>query len=366
MKLMVNGLDLAEAVSTVARVTSAKAINPMLEGIKMIAEGDTLTLVATDLEMYIQKVIRADVKAKGTVIVPGKLFAEYARKLESAQVSVTADGNSIVVGHGENAFNFTGMPVEEFPEVISLTKSPHFTIKSEELKDFVSKCKIAVAEDDARPILKGICCEIVGNKLTGVALDGFRLSKVEKAIDNSVGDTKVIIPAKSLEEVRKLLADDSGEVNVVIEDKFFQVQVGGATFASRMIEGEFINYKQIIPAAFTSDVVVEKAAFVQAIDRAGLLVRSDKINLVTLKVADKQVHITSNNEIGKINEKVSASLTGKDVVISFNAKYLFDALRATNSEFIKLCFNGDLAPMVMVDAKQGDYLFLVLPVRLQG
>ena len=261
MKLIVNGLDLAEAVSTVARVTSAKTINPVLEGIKMVAKGDTLTLIATDLEMYIQKVIRADVKKDGIVVVPGKLFAEYARKLESAQISITAEGNSVVVGHGDNAFNFTGMAVDDFPDIISLTKSPHFSIKSDDLKDFVAKCKIAVAEDDSRPILKGVCCEIVGNKMTGVALDGFRLSKTEKTIDNSVGDTKVIIPAKSLEEVRKLLMDDSGEVNVVIEDKFFQVQVGGATFASRMIEGEFINYKQIIPAAFTSDVVVEKAAF---------------------------------------------------------------------------------------------------------
>ena len=96
------------------------------------------------------------------------------------------------------------------------------------------------------------------------------------------------------------------------------------------------------------------------------MVRSDKINLVTLKVADKKILINSNNEIGKINEQVAGSLTGKDVTISFNAKYLFDALRTINSEFVKLCFNGDLSPMVMVDAKQGDFLFLVLPVRLQG
>ena len=135
-------------------------------------------------------------------------------------------------------------------------------------------------------------------------------------------------------------------------------------FAGRLIDGEYINYAQIIPQNFESGVVVEKAAFEQAVERAGLLVRSDKINLVTLSISDKVIGVTSNNEIGQIAEKVPAKLNGKDIKISFNAKYLYDVLKATQDEFIKINFNGELSPCVIENAKPADYLFLVLPVRI--
>jgi len=131
-----------------------------------------------------------------------------------------------------------------------------------------------------------------------------------------------------------------------------------------LIDGDYINYTQIIPANFESSVVVEKSTFEQAVERAGLLVRSDKINLVTLSISDKFVSVTSNNEIGAIDEKVPAKLSGKDIKISFNAKYLHDVLKATTDDFVKINFNGELSPCVIENAKPADYMFLVLPVRM--
>lgn len=366
MKIIVDGLDLAEGVATVSRGANARAINPVLEGIRLTAKGDTLILAATDLEIYIQKKIRADVKQEGEIIVPGRLFSEYVRKLEKSTISITSDKNNVVISHGENICNFQCLVAEEYPDIICLDAKPHFSIKSKAFRDLIEKTTISASTDDARPVLKGVLCDIEGENLTAVALDGFRLSRVEKKIANHGSNTKIIVPARALDEAKKLVADDNGEINIIIQNKFFQVNVAGTTFASRLIDGDFINYKQIIPAAFVSDVVVERAAFEDAVARAGLLVRSDKINLVTLRTSDKIITVSSTNEIGKINERVAANLTGKDLTISFNAKYLFDCLRNMQNEFIKLNFSGELSPCIITGAKskEEDFIFLVLPVRM--
>ena len=364
MKLICDGLDLAEAVATVSRATNARAINPILEGIKLTAKNGTLTLAATDLEMYIQKTIRADIETEGVTVVPGKLFAEYVGKLSKSSVGLTLDGDNMTVTHGENVGNFQCLLLVEYPDIINISKKPHFSIKSEILRDIITKTRTSVSTDDSRPILKGVLFEITKNEASCVSLDGFRLSKVQKQITNHSEDIKVVVPAKCLDEIRKLITDDNGEVSIIIDNKFFQITIGNTTFAGRLIDGEFINYGQIIPSSFESSVIVERSAFDSAVERAALLVRNDKVNLVTLSISDKTIAISSNNEIGKINEKVPANLTGKDIKISFNAKYLYDVLRASNDEFVKINFNGELSPCIIEPAKTGDYLFLILPIRM--
>ena len=364
MKLICEGLDLQEAVATVSRATNTRTINPILEGIKLTAKNGTLTLAATDLEMYIQKTIRADIQTEGTCVVPGKLFNEYVGRVGKHSIGLNLNGENMTITHGENVCNFQTLLLIEYPDIINIDKKPHFSIKADALRDFITKARISVSNDESRPILKGVLCEISKENITGVALDGFRLSKVEKPIKNYEAPINVVVPARSFDEIKKLVADDNGEVSVIIDNKFFQVSINKTIFAGRLIDGDYINYTQIIPANFESSVVVEKSTFEQAVERAGLLVRSDKINLVTLSISDKFVSVTSNNEIGAIDEKVPAKLSGKDIKISFNAKYLHDVLKATTDDFVKINFNGELSPCVIENAKPADYMFLVLPVRM--
>ena len=364
MKFICDGEELAEAVATVSRASNARAINPILEGIKITAKDGAVTLAATDLEMYVQKTIRADIQIAGTAVVPGKLFSEYIGRLGAHPVTVSMEGETMRVVHGENVLAFQCLLLVEYPDIINISKKPHFSIKSDDLRDFITKARVSASGDDSRPILKGILCEVGKDTMTGVALDGFRLSKVEKPVKNHADEIKVVVPVRSFDEIKKLIADDNGEVSVILDKKFFQINIGKVVFAGRLIDGEFINYNQIIPTKFESNVVVERAGFDKAVDRAGLLGRSDKINLVTLGITDKLVSITSNNEIGQIAEKVAAKLTGKDIKIAFNAKYLSDVLKATAAEFVKISFNGELGPCIIEPAKAADHLFLVLPVRI--
>ena len=175
MKLKCDGLDLAEAVSTVSRAINARSLNPILEGIKLTAKDGMLTLAATDLEMYIQKTIRADVETEGIAIVPGRLFNEYVGKLGNFSVGLKLEGDNMQITHGENVGNFQCLLLIEYPDIVNINKKPHFTIKSDSLRDFITKTRISVSNDDSRPILKGILCEIGQDKITGVALDGYRL-----------------------------------------------------------------------------------------------------------------------------------------------------------------------------------------------
>ena len=363
MKIICDGLDLAEASAVVARIANARAVNPILEGIKLVAAGGTLTLCATDLEIYVQKVIRADVKVEGTVLVPGRLFADYVKKLGGHQISITSEGSSVIITHGDNVCSFQCLTLAEYPDIVNLNARAHFSIRPGDLRDVIAKCASSASQDDSRPVLKGICFELVGNKLTAVALDNFRLAKVEKEIANYGEDIKIILPARSLEEVKKMLGDEAGEISIVIENKFFQVNISKTVLASRLIDGIYVNYSEIMPASFASSVVVERVAFEDAVSRAGLLTHIDKVNLVSLKITDKQILATSNNDMGKIEEKVAAKLEGQDITLTFNAKYLHDALRNISSEFIRIDYNGEAMPCVITGAKQSDFLFLIVPVR---
>jgi DNA polymerase-3 subunit beta len=363
MKFTCEGNDLAEAVSVVGRAISARTSNPILEGIKITAKDGTVTFSATDLEIYIQKTIRADIEKDGVAIVPGKLFNDFCMKLGASQIRIEMKGDNMCITHGENTCNFQCMLVIEYPDVVNLDKKPHFSIKAEDLRDIITKTRISVSSDDAHPILKGILCEIHKDKLVAVSLDSFRATRLEKSIKNHATETKVVVPARSFDEIKKLIADDNGEVGVIIDGKFFQVNMNKTSIAGRLIDGEYVDHKKIIPTTFDSNAVVERSVFERAVERAGLLLRNDKVNFVTLNIAEKLITVTSANDVGKIAEKVATKLNGKDIKISFNARYLFDILHATTDEFIKICYNGELSPCVIDSAKPCDYMFLILPIR---
>jgi DNA polymerase-3 subunit beta len=365
MKFICQSADFISAVNTVAHGTSAKTINPILEGIKIVASGDGVTFFATDLEIYIRKTIKADVKTEGAAVLSGKLFCDYVNKIGDGQISLTGESNAVIIEYGDNnTAKFTCMAIEEYPDLINLTAAPNFAIEAKELRELIAKTTLFTSTDNARPILKGVLFEIENSSLTGVALDGYRLSKIVKSVRMITGATKIVIPARSLDEIKKLLTDDKEEIDIIIENKFIQIKVGSVIFASRLIDGEFINYKQIIPTDFSSAVIVETAAILASITRANLLARAEKVSLVALTITDKQILIKADSDSGKIDERVPANLNGADLTIAFNVKYLFEALNAITDDFIKISFNTATSPCVITSAKKADYLFLVLPLRM--
>ena len=222
----------------------------------------------------------------------------------------------------------------------------------------------AVATDDARPILKGELFEINDNQICGVTLDGFRLAMVNKTIENSHGSYKVLVPARSLGEVNKLLPDNDEIIKVFVSDNYVKFDLIDSILTSRLIEGDFFNYKQIIHNNFTTSVTVNREQLLKVIDRACILSKVDRNNLVKFDIKENVLTITANSETANITENLNIGLTGEDLVIAFKSRYFSEALHASNDDSIKLSFNTAISPCIITPTDSEEYLYLILPVKL--
>lgn len=366
MKLICDGLDLSEAVLKVSKAAAVKATNSVLEGIKLSAKKDALVLTATDLEITIEKKIKADIITEGETLVPAKYFSEFVKKLSNQQIELDLnDKKQLTIKYMDSVGILQCLPVNEFPKIGKVEEGDNFIMIQPELKDLINKTTFSVSQEDSRPILKGCLWEIKDCAINAVALDGYRLALVNKALEKQTGEFSIIVPARSLAEIGKMLSDDNKKaVTVYIHKNYLKVEIDNTIITSRLLEGEFINYTQIIPKEFTTTITIDKKQFENGLERASIVSRGEKNNVVRFDIKDKVLLLTSASDIGNIKENITVSLAGKDVIIAFNAKYLTEAMRVINDDFIKINFNSPVAPTVIKPASGDEYLFLVLPVRL--
>ena len=365
MKLICEGLDLSDAVLKVIKATANRTTNPILEGIKIKASQDSLTLSATDLEISIEKTIPADVKIEGEIVVPGKFFAEFIKKLSNEQIELTlTDKNSLKIKYTDSEGFIQCMNAEEFPEIKNLVEPETIVINKADFKDLINKTIFSVAIDDARPILKGCLFEISKDTITSVALDGYRLALARKTIKSTSAEFSCIVPARTLSEVAKILEGEDEDIEVLIQKNYLLVNVNNTKVITRLLDGEFINYKQVIPQSITSTVVINKKQLEYGLERASLLARMDKNNLVKFDVKDKLLTLSSQSDIGNVTENITVSLDGKDITIAFNARYMSECMRTIEDEFIKVNFTSSIAPCTITATDKDEYLYLILPVRI--
>lgn len=367
MKIICDGADLADAVLKVSKGTSNKTTNPILEGIKVVAEEDYVTLSATDLELSIEKTIKAMVQLEGEMVVPGKFFCEYIKKLNNEQIELHVDEKNVLsIKYTDSVGKIQCLNSIEFPQIKSIEDSTYFEIKQKDFKSLISKSIYAVAVEDVRPILKGVKLEITNNQVTAVALDGYRLAVVKKPIVSSNAEFSCIVPARSLNEISKLLEDSDETLKVCVGRNFMMVDIDNTKITTRLLEGDFINYSQIIPNEFNTNIVLNKDQLLDALERASLLSRVDRNNLVKFDISDKVMVLSSKSDIGDIKENITISLKGNDLSIAFNARYFTEALRVINDEFLKLSFTSNVSPCIITSNDTDEFLYLILPVRIMA
>ncbi len=364
MKAYCEGLDLVEAVQKVIKAASNKTINPILEGIKITAEDDTLTLVATDSELAIEKKIKADVKVEGETVVPGKFFSEFVKKLANEQIELDLnEKNQLKIKYTDSEVYIQCFNSLEYPTIQKIDNAQFFTISQSNFKELIEKTIFSVALDDSRPILKGCLFEIEENQITSVALDGFRLAKATYPILEQTARVSVIVPGRSLNEISKLLEDTDENIRVFIQRNYLMVQVDNTKIITRLIDGDFINYKQIISSNFATTVTVNKAQFEDSLDRASILGRISNDNVIKLSIKDNMLTLYSSSEIGNVTEKINIVQNGTDLTICFDSRFLKDCLRAIKDEFIKLCFTTSVNPCIIKANEGENYIFLILPLK---
>lgn len=366
MQIICDGLDLSDAVLKVSKAISNKTTNPILEGIKLVAEEDTLTLCATDLDLSIEKKIKADVKVEGETIVPGKFFSEFIKKLSNEKIELELnDKNQLKIKYIDSESYIQCFVTDEYPSFNNINTNEYFKVSNIAFKNLINRSIFSVAVDDSRPILKGALLEISEKSVKAVALDGYRLAITTSNLYESNINGGVIVPARSLNEISKLLEDSEDAVSVYVDNKYIMVDLGDTKVITRTLEGDFLNYKQIIANEFATEIVINKNQISDALDRASLLSKVGQNNLVKFDIKENNLLLTSNSEIGNIKENISISMKGKDIFIAFNARYFMEAFRTTSDEFIKIKFNSASNPCVVVPANDSDeYLYLILPVRI--
>lgn len=363
MKFKCDGLELSEAINVVSKAISSKTTSQILEGIKLVCEDDKIILTSTDLEMTVEKTIRAEVTSKGETVIPGRLFGEYIKKLTNEQIECELnEKNQLKIAYTDSEGFIQCMNISEFPQIKEIEKDSYFEISNENFKSLINNVYYAVAQDDSRPVLKGILIETTGTDIRAVAVDGCRLSISNKKLEMSTADFKLIVPGRNINEIVKLL-DGEGSVKIYVHSNNIMVDLGDTIIINRLIDGQFINYKQIIPRDFATTVTINKEQLEDAIDRASVLSKIDKNNLVKFDIKEKNLMLTSNSEIGSTKENITVGVKGNDLSISFNSKYFTDCLRVIENSYIKLNFNSSIQPCVVTPSEGNDFLFLILPVK---
>ena len=363
MLVVCQGLELSDAFLRVSKAISNKITNPILEGIKLTAEDGTLTMSATDTELSIEKKIKADIKVEGETVVPGRFITEFVKKLTNSEIELELnERNQMAIRYDDSESIIQCYNAAEYPGFRKIQTSEYFGITKRDFKTVVNKCIFSVALDDSRPILKGVLFDIANKELNAVALDGYRLARIKKSIVSTIKKS-IVVPARSLTEISRLIDETDEIINVYIDENTIMIDLGDTKITSRLLEGDYMNYKQIIPANYETFVIVNRDQFVEALERATLLLRSAQNNFVKLDIKENNICLTSNSELGNVKENVPVTVTGKDLLISFNPRYFLESLRVNSDEFVKICFNEASNPCVIVPTENDEFLYLILPVR---
>ena len=364
MKAICDGLNLSIAVSNVSKAISGKSAAPVLEGIKISAKDSTLILTATDLEISIEQRIPAEILVEGEIVVPGKYFLDFIKKLNNEQIELSlVNNNCLKIKYNDSEGILQCLNVDEFPAFERINMGDTFSLIQKELKDLITKTVFCSAVEDSRPILKGVLFEIEDYEMTAVALDGYRLALVKKPLEQSSKKMNVIIPSRSLVEIAKLLDSDENPVTIYIDNNKLMVEIDNVTIMTRLLEGEFILYKNIIPKDFVSTVNFNKSQLEEGLERASVLARGLKNNLVTFDIKEEKCNIVSISEIGNIKEKISITLNGKELAISFNPRYVSDALKSIGVENVKFKFNSSTSPAIITPVDNENTVYMILPIR---
>lgn len=365
MKVFCNGSDFADALNKVAKALPVKKTQPILEGIKLSAFGDEMTIVATDDNFTIIKKIKADVQMEGEILVPGKIVTELSRKLvaeNSIELSDVSDDN-LTIRYCDSCTFLKMLNIVEYPTIGEEEYENKITMLQKDFRDMINKTIFATSTDGGREIYKGCLLEIEGNNARLVALDGYRLAICTKELPMQYQDNSIIIPAKSLQEIAKLLDEDEEIVNIAFSNNSVMVDIGHTKVKSKLLAGSFIKYRDTFPKSFETYVTVDRKVLEDAIDRASILSRYNKYNNLKLEIKEGVMIINSVSESGESKEKINVFTKGKDMKIGFNAKYLSDCLKYVNNEFVLFKLSSPTSAAVFTPVEGEDFTYIIVPIR---
>ena len=365
MKLICDRTLLANAIAGVSKAVTQRSSIPVLEGILMKAEGFSLTLTGYDLEMGITTTIEANVLEPGDAVLPAKLLGDMVRRLPSEEVEINAqDSGATTIKGGITEFDIMGLNPGDFPDLPNPGADRTLDMDTADLQEMVDTTLFAVSTDDKKPAHTGALFSITPEKLTVVALDGYRLAIIEKPVQ-ATKEIDIIIPAKTLSEVVTLFGEADEVVHISANRRFVVFATQSYTVISRLIEGEFLDYRRIIPEGYKTRVTVDVRDFATTIERASLII-TERLKNPLRVMFDDHITVRCQTTLGKVVDELPAQVEGDPVEIGFNNRYLLDALRYSRCDKLVFELSGPLSPVKVLPKDGGNFLFLVLPVRFKN
>ncbi|HBV68553.1 MAG TPA: DNA polymerase III subunit beta [Clostridiales bacterium] len=365
MKLKINQNELNKSINIVQKAVSARTPLPILSGILIEAKDNMLILTATDLDLGIKTYSPCDVEEEGAIVVQSKLIGDFVRKLPSnSYVNIgTMENNNIEIKCLNSEINMLGNSASEYPDNTFDNDGDSLFIKGEALKNLIKYTYFAAAQENIKPIFTGCLMEIKNNLCTFVALDGYRMA-VKKIPVEYGGNISVVVPSKALLEILRIIEENKEDIEITVSESHISFKIENTTIISNLLEGKFMDYEGIIKDNFVTVVKAEASDIRDSVERASLLAKDDKNNLIILDIKDKSMQINSASEYGNVEENLSVEKTGEDLKIGFNSKYLLDFLKVIDSEKISINLIGKNNPCFITEEESKDYIYMVLPVRI--
>lgn len=365
MKFSCQQKDFSTAITNVQRAVSTKSNTPALEGILIKAKDNKITLCGYDLEIGITTFIDCNVQQEGEVVVSAKLLGDIVRRLPENIVDIETDNRLIVyIKSGQADYQIVGISSDEYPDLPNVDKMDNLSIKSDILKTMIKQTIFAISDDPSKPIYTGSLFDIDNNELRIVSIDGYRMA-IRKEKIGFEKTSKFVVPGKTLGEVLKLITDEQKQVEITIGQRHAVFKIENYSIVTRLIEGNFLDYKSTIPPEAKTEAILNTRSFISSVERMSLLT-SDKIQSpIRCMVDDSCVKMSCSTAIGKANDSISASVNGENVEIGLNNKYLLDALKNSETDKVRIEFNGSLTPIKILPTKGDSFLFLVVPMRFK-
>ena len=366
MKIVCAKNEMIDAIAIVSKAVSNRTPVPILECILLKADESGLKLIANDMELGIETApIASQIEEQGSVCLESKMFSEIIRKLPDTQVAIHVDQMNVTrIISGKSEFKLIGQSAEEFPVLPLVEKNINYKIPSVTLKNLIRQTIFSVALEETRPVLTGELFEIKNNQLSLVAVDGFRVSVRSVAIESENEDKKVVIPAKTLNEISKILSTEKeSEVMIYFTDCHVLFELETGIVVSRLLEGDFIKYEQAFATDAPIRITAKRHELLSCLERASLVARDAKKSPVSLKLDPRYMVISAQTDMGVFNEEIQVGNDYEELEISFNPKYLLDVLKVVESEEVIMNFSTPLSPCIIKGFDTTDYSYLVLPLR---
>ncbi len=362
MKLQVTQENLAKALATVARVATSRGTLPVLANVLIKTVDNRLAVSATNLDIAITQFIGSKVSEQGAITVPARLVQDFVSTLPSGVIDLKLDEYKLNIKSGSYTSSINGITAEDFPVMPAITNKNTWVIPNKVCKEALQQVVIAASNDEARPVLTGVFIHSFEGSLYMVATDSYRLA--EKKIGDSKDDVSLLVPATAMQDLLRIVSDSSDDIEVSHDEQQVMFRVGEVELVTRLIEGNYPDYRKLIPEKFSSTIRIEKQEFTNLTKVASLFARESAGSIVlSVDESEGELQVRSvASQLGENTSKAKAKVTGEGS-ITLNSRYLLDVLAVLKGSEVEFCFNGKLEPSLVRDPANKDYKHVIMPLK---